>query len=94
MQNKAQKGYVLAIVLVLTFVMSLTIVSSFSVVYRYMKLTERGIENLRDELYIPAISSEEESGSESESESETEIFTQEEWIESDEAIESEVGHDG
>lgn len=88
MQNKAQKGYVLAIVLVLTFVMSLTVVSSFSVVYRYMKLTERGIENLRDELYIPAISSEEES------ESESEIFTEEEWIESDEAIESEVGHDG
>lgn len=79
MQNKAQKGYVLAIVLVLTFVMSLTIVSSFSVVYRYMKLTERGIENLRDELYIPAISSEE-------SESESEISTEEEWIESDEAM--------
>ena len=93
MQNKAQKGYVLAIVLVLTFVMSLTIVSSFSVVYRYMKLTERGIEDLRDELYIPAISSEE-SESESESESETEIFTEEEWIESDEAMDSEVVQNG
>lgn len=91
MQNKAQKGYVLAIVLVLTFVMSLTIVSSFSVVYRYMKLTERGIEDLRDELYVPAISSEE---SESESESETEIFTEEEWIESDEAMDSEVMQNG
>lgn len=91
MQNKAQKGYVLAIVLVLTFVMSLTIVSSFSVVYRYMKLTERGIEDLRDELYVPAISSEE---SESESESETEIFTEEEWIESDEAMDSEVVQNG
>ena len=58
MSNKSQKGYVLAIVMILTFVMSLTIVSTFSVVYRYMKLTERGIEDLRDELYVPAISSE------------------------------------
>ena len=58
MSNKAKKGYVLAIVMILTFVMSLTIVSTFSVVYRYMKLTERGIEDLRDDLYIPAITSE------------------------------------
>jgi len=58
MSNKAQKGYVLAIVLVLTFVMSLSIVSTFSIVYRYMKLTQRGIEDLRDDLYIPAITSE------------------------------------
>ena len=58
MSNKAQKGYVLAIVLILTFVMSLSIVSTFSIVYRYMKLTERGIEDLRDDLYVPAITSE------------------------------------
>lgn len=58
MSNKTQKGYVLAVVLILTFVMSLSIVSSFSVVYRYMKLTERGIEDLRDDLYVPAITSE------------------------------------
>ena len=58
MSNKAQKGYVLSIVLILSFVMSLSIVSTFSIVYRYMKLTERGIENLRDGLYIPAITSE------------------------------------
>ncbi len=58
MSNKSQKGYVLAIVMILTFVMSLTIVSTFSVVYRYMKLTERGIEDLREDLYVPAISTE------------------------------------
>ncbi len=58
MSNKAKKGYVLAIVMILTFVMSLTIVSTFSVVNRYMKLTERGIEDLRDDLYVPAISTE------------------------------------
>ena len=58
MSNKTKKGYVLAIVMILTFVMSLTIVSTFSVVYRYMKLTERGIEALRDDLYVPAISTE------------------------------------
>ncbi len=58
MSNKSQKGYVLAIVLILTFVMSLSIVSTFSIVYRYMKLTERGIEDLRDDLYVPAITSE------------------------------------
>ena len=58
MSNKTKKGYVLAIVMILTFVMSLTIVSTFSVVYRYMKLTERGIEDLREDLYVPAISTE------------------------------------
>ncbi len=56
--NKAKKGYVLAIVLILSFVMSLTVVSTFSIVYRYMKLTERGMESLRDELYRPAITAE------------------------------------
>ena len=58
MSNKTKKGYVLAVVMILTFVMSLTMVSTFSVVYRYMKLTERGIENLRDDLYVPAVSTE------------------------------------
>ena len=58
MSNKTKKGYVLAVVMILTLVMSLTMVSTFSVVYRYMKLTERGIENLRDDLYVPAVSTE------------------------------------
>ena len=58
MSNKTKKGYVLAVVMILTLVMSLTIVSTFSVVYRYMKLTERGIENLRDDLYVPAVTTE------------------------------------
>ena len=58
MSNKTKKGYVLAVVIILTVVMSLTMVSTFSVVYRYMKLTERGIENLRDDLYVPAVSTE------------------------------------
>ena len=56
--NKAKKGYVLAIVLILTLVMSISILSTFSVVYRYMKLTERGIEDLRDGLYRPAVTAE------------------------------------
>ena len=58
MSNKSKKGYVLAIVLILTFVMSLSIVSTFSIVYRYMKLTERGIDDLQDELYSAAFTSE------------------------------------
>lgn len=61
MSDKSQKGYVLAVVLVLTFAMSLSILATFSVVFRYMKLTENGIEDLRDELYVPAITSEVES---------------------------------
>ena len=56
--NKTKNGYVLAIVLILSFVMSLTVVSTFSIVYRYMKLTEKGMENLRDELYRPAVTAE------------------------------------
>ncbi len=58
MSNKSKKGYVLAIVLILTFVMSFSIVSTFSIVYRYMKLTERGIDDLQDELYSAAVTSE------------------------------------
>ena len=58
MSNKTKKGYVLAVVMILTLVMSLTIVSTFSVVYRYMKLTERGIDDLREEVYLPAITTE------------------------------------
>lgn len=58
MLNKAKKGYVLAVVMILSFVMSLSIVATFSIVYRYMKLSERGIEELRDELYLPAVTAE------------------------------------
>lgn len=58
MSDKSKKGYVLAVVMILTLVMSISILSTFSVVYRYMKLTERGIEELRDSLYLPAITSE------------------------------------
>lgn len=53
--KKTKKGYILAIVLILTFLMSLSIVSAFSVTYRYMKMTERGIEDLRDKLYVPEV---------------------------------------
>lgn len=44
--------------MILSLVMSISILSTFSVVYRYMKLTERGIEDLRDRVYIPAVTSE------------------------------------
>ena len=57
--NKSQKGYVLAVVLILSLVMSITILSTFSVVYRYMKLTERGMEDMRDKCYLPAVTSSE-----------------------------------
>ena len=48
----------LAIVLILTFVMSVSILSAFSIVYRYRRLSERGIEDLRDEVYLPAVTTE------------------------------------
>lgn len=52
LSKKKQKGYVLAIVLVLSLLMSLTIISTFTIVFRYMKLTERTIDDLRTDVYM------------------------------------------
>ena len=44
----AQKGYVLAAVLVVTFFMTALVLSTFTASYRYLKATEDGIDDLRE----------------------------------------------
>ena len=43
MKNK-QKGYVLVIVLIMTFLMSMIIAATFTVTFRYYQLTRKEIE--------------------------------------------------
>ncbi len=58
MQVKKQKGYVLAIVMLLSLLMSITIVSTFSIVYRYTNMTERTIDDLREDVYLASVTEE------------------------------------
>lgn len=54
MAHKNKKdGYVLAMVLILTLLMSVTILTTFTIVYRYVKLSKLHIEDLRSEVYVP-----------------------------------------
>lgn len=58
MQTNKQKGYVLAVVMLLSLLMSITIVSTFTIVYRYAKMTERTIEDLREDVYLASLTEE------------------------------------
>ena len=58
MQTNKQKGYVLAVVMLLSLLMSITIVSTFTIVYRYVKMTERTIEDLREDVYLASLTEE------------------------------------
>ncbi len=51
--KKKKDGYVLAMVLILTLLMSITILTTFTIVYRYVRLSEKRIEDLRSEVYVP-----------------------------------------
>lgn len=54
MAHKNKKdGYVLAMVLILTLLMSVTILTTFTIVYRYVKLSKLHIEDLRSDVYDP-----------------------------------------
>ena len=48
MNNKKQKGYVLAIVMVLMLIMSVTLVSTSIIIFRYMSHAKG---NMPDKLY-------------------------------------------
>jgi hypothetical protein len=54
MAHKNKKdGYVLAMVLILTLLMSVTILTTFTIVYRYVRLSKIHIEDLRNDVYDP-----------------------------------------
>ena len=45
--KKAKKGYVLAIVIILTFVMTVTVASTFTLVMRYMTIAKRDLNSFQ-----------------------------------------------
>ena len=47
-KNNKQKGYVLAIVIILTFVMTVTIASAFTLIMRYMMFAKKDLGNFVD----------------------------------------------
>ncbi len=49
-----QKGYILAIIFVLALVMALTVTATFTLVYRYNRLAEKELEQLRADVYQAA----------------------------------------
>ena len=51
--KKKKDGYVLAMVLILTLLMSITILTTFTIVYRYVRLSKIHIEDLRSDVYDP-----------------------------------------
>ncbi len=46
MKNNKQKGYVLAVVLILTFVMTITVTSAFTMIMRYMFFAKNNLQEL------------------------------------------------
>lgn len=60
-KNKGkQKGYILAIVLIFSFVLSMTITTTFSICYYYQKKSAQQIEELRTTVYVEEIKEEQE----------------------------------
>ena len=53
MNNKKNKGYVLALVLILTFVMTIAVTSAFSIVMRYMFFARNDLNDMNGQvIYI------------------------------------------
>lgn len=46
MKNNKQQGYVLAVVLLLTFVMTITVTSAFTMIMRYMFFAKNNLQEL------------------------------------------------
>ena len=52
---KKQKGYVLAIVILLTFFLTVTVASTFTIVMRYMMYAKRNLNELQTTTYYEVI---------------------------------------
>lgn len=53
--KKKQKGYVLAIVILLTFFLTVTVASTFTIVMRYMMYAKRNLNELQTTTYYEVI---------------------------------------
>lgn len=53
MKNK-KKGYVLAVVMLFSLLLAMVLVTTFAICYRYQRLAQRSLEELRQEVYKPA----------------------------------------
>lgn len=47
-KNKTKKGYVLAIVIIFTFIMTVTVASTFTLIMRYMTIAKKDLNNLNN----------------------------------------------
>ena len=48
-KNKAKKGYVLAIVIIFTFIMTVTVASTFTLIMRYMTFAKKELSNFNQQ---------------------------------------------
>ena len=48
-KNKAKKGYVLAIVIIFTFIMTVTVASTFTLIMRYMTFAKKELNNFNQQ---------------------------------------------
>ncbi len=61
MKNK-KKGYVLAVVMLFSLLLATVLVTTFAVCYRYQRLAKRNLEELRQEVFVPAETQQSEGG--------------------------------
>lgn len=66
MTRTKQRGYVLLLVLILSFLMATAVLAAFAVVYRYELLAKRDIERLRSDVIAEETATAQETGAHSE----------------------------
>ena len=59
-KNKTKKGYVLAIVIIFTFIMTVTVASTFNLIMRYMTTAKKDLNNFNPQHYIAIVEVDEE----------------------------------
>ena len=59
-KNKTKKGYVLAIVIIFTFIMTVTVASTFNLIMRYMTTAKKDLNNFNNQNDIAIVEVDEE----------------------------------
>ena len=54
-KNKTKKGYVLAIVIIFTFIMTVTVASTFNLIMRYMTTAKKDLNNFNSQNDIAIV---------------------------------------
>ena len=54
-KNKTKKGYVLAIVIIFTFIMTVTVASTFTLIMRYMTTAKKDLNNFNNQNDIAIV---------------------------------------